>query len=111
MTDVTILASALVLATVLTYIITPLFAEPRTVGDVQDDASGRFDALNRQKAMVYQSIRDAELDRQTGKLSEEDYEEMVRSLKASAVSLMKEMDRFVEDGAPAQIRTGKRRAP
>lgn len=40
----------------------------------------------------YREIRDAELDRRTGKLSEEDYETVDRSLRAEAVEILKALD-------------------
>lgn len=40
----------------------------------------------------YREIRDAELDRRTGKLSEDDYEAIVRSLRAEAVEILEALD-------------------
>lgn len=40
----------------------------------------------------YLEIRDAELDRRTGKLSEDDYEAIDRSLRAEAVEILKALD-------------------
>jgi hypothetical protein len=40
----------------------------------------------------YREIRDAELDRRTGKLSDEDYEAIDRSLRAEAVVILNALD-------------------
>lgn len=40
----------------------------------------------------YREIRDAELDRRTGKLSEEDYEATDRSLRAEALAILNALD-------------------
>jgi hypothetical protein len=44
----------------------------------------------------YREIRDAELDRRTGKLSEEDYQAIDRSLRAEAVEILGALDRAHE---------------
>lgn len=40
----------------------------------------------------YREIRDAELDRRTGKLSEADYQAIDRALRAEAVEILKALD-------------------
>ena len=42
----------------------------------------------------YREIRDAELDFRTGKLSENDWQVLDRTLRAEAVELLKRLDRF-----------------
>jgi hypothetical protein len=102
--DLVLFSSALLLAAVLTYVGGPLLGPPHGL----DDAGGaperehRVSALGQRKAMLYQSIRDAELDRQTGKLSEEDYREMVDGLKREAASVIRDLDRAA--AAPAGSR-------
>jgi hypothetical protein len=41
----------------------------------------------------YREIRDAELDRRTGKLSDSDYEATDRTLRAEAIAILNELDR------------------
>jgi vacuolar-type H+-ATPase subunit H len=41
----------------------------------------------------YREIRDAELDHQTGKLSDEDYALLDRSLRGEAVEILRQLDR------------------
>ena len=54
----------------------------------------RRDALAAAKAAKYREIRDAELDWRTGKLSDEDYREQDRRLRAEAVEILRELDRL-----------------
>jgi hypothetical protein len=48
----------------------------------------------------FREIRDAELDHRTGKLSQEDFDLIDRSLRAEAVQILRDLDRA--RGAPAQ---------
>jgi hypothetical protein len=48
--------------------------------------------LEAAKEAKYREIRDAELDHQTGKLSDADWRAMDRSLRAEAVELLKRLD-------------------
>jgi uncharacterized membrane protein len=51
-------------------------------------------ALEAAKEAKYREIRDAELDWRTGKLSEADYREQDRRLRAEAVEILHEIDRL-----------------
>lgn len=46
----------------------------------------------------YREIRDAELDHQTGKLSDDDYEAIDSTLRAEAVELLHELDTLEDEG-------------
>jgi len=48
--------------------------------------------LTREKGLVLRSLKDLEFDRSMGKVSQSDFEEMARRLRARAVSLMKQLD-------------------
>lgn len=50
--------------------------------------------LEAEKEARYREIRDAELDRQTGKLSDEDWRAIDRGLRADAARLLEELDRL-----------------
>jgi hypothetical protein len=54
--------------------------------------AGRRDALEAAKEAKYREIRDAEIDWRTGKLSDEDYREQDRRLRAEAVEILRELD-------------------
>jgi type II secretory pathway pseudopilin PulG len=48
----------------------------------------------------YREIRDADLDHQTGKLSDADYEAVDRSLRAEAIEIMHALDRAQAEAQP-----------
>ena len=54
--------------------------------------SAEREQLEAAKEAKYHEIRDAELDYQTGKLSEGDWRALDRSLRAEAVELLKRLD-------------------
>ena len=57
------------------------------------EASERAD-LEARKEAKYREIREAEMDWRTGKLSEADYRDLDRRLRAEAVELLKRIDRL-----------------
>jgi len=48
--------------------------------------------LEAERDAKYREIRDADLDRRVGKLSEEDWKTLDRSLRAEAVEILRELD-------------------
>jgi len=85
--------SALLLASVLTWVLVPLFKEPTPLflGRSSEKAE-RLAVLLERKNGLYQSIRDADLDLHTEKLSTPDHEAIVRDLKRQAALLIREID-------------------
>lgn len=55
------------------------------------DAMRRID-LEAARDAKYREIRDAELDHQTGKLSDQDYEAIASTLRAEAIELLHQLD-------------------
>lgn len=49
--------------------------------------------LEAERDAKYREIRDAELDHQTGKLSDEDYEAVDSALRAEAIEILRRLDR------------------
>jgi hypothetical protein len=49
--------------------------------------------LEAAKEAKYREIRDAEMDHETGKLSDQDYEAIDRSLRAEAIEILHALDR------------------
>jgi hypothetical protein len=69
--------------------------------------AGRRAALEAAKEAKYREIRDAELDWRTGKLSEDDYREQDRRLRAEAVDILRELDELRSEAGPsAEDRAG-----
>lgn len=57
--------------------------------------------LEAAKLAKYREIRDAELDHQTGKLSEEDWKTIDRRLRAEAVAILDRLDALGGGSTPA----------
>ncbi|MDE3133874.1 MAG: hypothetical protein KGL15_07405 [Acidobacteriota bacterium] len=72
-------------------------AEQATPGeDPGTDSMRRLD-LESARDAKYREIRDAELDHQTGKLSDEDYEAIDSTLRSEAIALLHELDALVTE--------------
>jgi hypothetical protein len=69
-------------------------------GDVEDPVLAELEA---RKEAKYREIRDAEIDRAQGKLSEEDFRRQDAELRAEAIAILKELDR-VQGKAPARAK-------
>jgi hypothetical protein len=74
----------------------------RGLGDARSgaDEGGATDVAELEAARdaKYRELRDAELDHSTGKLSDADYEELDRSLRAEAIEIMRSIDRALPSG-------------
>jgi hypothetical protein len=57
-------------------------------------------ALEAAKEAKYREIRDAELDLQMGKLSEEDWKAVDSELREQAISILREIDRLTPPPSP-----------
>jgi hypothetical protein len=62
-----------------------------------DDSRRRV--LEASKEAKYREIRDAELDREMGKLSDEDWRIVDRDLRAQAIEILRELDALGEEEA------------
>ena len=80
----------LALAVVVWVVSAPL----RHDADPEVPDASRRDALEAARDAKYREIRDAELDWRIGKLSDEDYREQDRRLRAEAVEILRELDRL-----------------
>ena len=68
---------------------------------VADRAAQRID-LEAARDAKYREIRDAELDQQTGKLSDADYQAIDSTLRAEAIELLRQLDALdPPHGSPA----------
>lgn len=69
--------------------------------------------LEREKALTLRSIKELEFDRAMGKVSEQDYDEVLGRLRARAMSLIEELDRAPQEPqarGPAEVKTRKKSA-
>ncbi len=83
-----IVFGAILLALVAAFVLRPLFRDPGEAG--QDP---RLADLEARKEAKYREIRDAQLDRAAGKLSEEDFGRLDAELRAEAAAILEELDR------------------
>ena len=91
-----------ILAAVVVFVTRPLWrplAETTKSEPAPSEATDVAD-LEAARDAKFREIRDAELDHRTGKLSQEDFDLIDRSLRAEAVQILRDLDRV--RGAPAR---------
>ncbi len=71
----------------------------RRRGEEERREETRLEELQAAKEAKYREIRDAELDREMGKLSRDDWRAVDRDLRAEAIEILRELDRL-EGRAP-----------
>ncbi len=79
-----------ILAAVVVFVTGPLRSV--RVASVPGPAERELGELEAAREAKYREIRDAELDHRTGKLSDEDYEAIDRSLRAEAIEILHALD-------------------
>jgi type II secretory pathway component PulM len=84
------LALILLAAVVAAVVLNPL----KTRGEPERLELGRVEELQAAKEAKYREIRDAELDREMGKLSREDWRTVDRELRAEAIEILQKLDRL-----------------
>jgi membrane protein implicated in regulation of membrane protease activity len=90
------LALLVLVALVALVVAAPLRRRERQAGDEE----ARRAELEAAKEAKYREIRDAELDHQMGKLSDDDWQTVNRDLRAEAIVILRELDSL--DGPPAR---------
>ena len=90
MDPIAVLAIFAVLLAAVALISGPLRHESREADRVRDDSER--EELEAAKEAKYREIRDAELDFHTGKLSEDDFREIDRTLRGEAVDILRRLD-------------------
>ncbi len=75
-------------------VVTPFLSSERDQlrFELLDEDLRRVEELASQRALLLQELRDITLDRETGKLSQEDYEELKSNYERQAVQVMKELN-------------------
>jgi flagellar biosynthesis/type III secretory pathway M-ring protein FliF/YscJ len=85
------LLATLILLAVVVFVSAPL--RRRATGEVEPSEDPRVAELEARKEAKYREIRDTELDRAAGKLSEEDFHRQDAELRSEAIEILKELDR------------------
>ena len=89
------LALILLAAVVAVVVARPL----RGPGQTEQKEQSRIEELQAAKEAKYREIRDAELDREMGKLSQDDWRSVDRDLRGEAIEILRQLDRL-EGRAP-----------
>ena len=84
------LALLILAALVAVVVLSPL----RKRGEEERAEQGRIEELEAAKEAKYREIRDAELDREMGKLSPDDWRGVDRDLRGEAIEILRELDRL-----------------
>jgi hypothetical protein len=84
------LLAVLILLVVVAFVLAPL--RDRS-GEPEPSEDPRIAELEARKEAKYREIRDTELDRAAGKLSEEDFRRQDAELRREAIDILKELDR------------------
>jgi hypothetical protein len=85
---------ALVIVVALAWVVTaPLRRDRGADGAAIETEDPRVAELEARKEALYRQIRDAELDRAQGKLSEPDWRRADAELRRDAIEVLKELDR------------------
>lgn len=87
---------------VLAVVVALVVVRPLRRPDEVETEDQRRAALEAAKEGKYREIRDAELDREMGKLSDEDWRAIDRDLRAQAIAILHELDEL--DDGPAEER-------
>jgi hypothetical protein len=87
---------ALAVVAVLAWFVTAPLRRRDDLGAVGAGEDPRAAELEARKEALYRQIRDAELDRAQGKLSDEDWRRQDAELRREAIEVLKELDRVRE---------------
>jgi flagellar biosynthesis/type III secretory pathway M-ring protein FliF/YscJ len=82
----------LVVLGVVVFVVTAPLRRERASRETDAAAGERLAELEAERDAKYREIRDAELDHETGKLSDSDYDALDRTLRAEAVEIMHAID-------------------
>ena len=91
-----------VVVVVVLFVVVLIISAPlRRARSTDADSTGELAELEAAREAKYREIRDAELDHQTGKLSDADYEALDSVLRAEAVVILRQLDDVKERRAAA----------
>jgi len=93
----------LIVLVVLAVVVLVVSAPLRRRGAEEAEESAELAELEAAREAKYREIRDAELDRRTGKLSDADWRAQDRALRAEAVDILRRLDElgYSREDAPA----------
>lgn len=105
MTPLIAAGTVLLVALTVGFILYPVLRASSTAGRYLrgSGSSDRLAELLAQRDAVYEAIRDAEFDRETGKLTAVDYQLMRERLTAEGVRLLQELDRLMQSDVREEL--------
>ena len=83
------LALIVLLAVVAVVVLRPLTRDPQVEEERYDARRAELEAAKEAK---YREIRDAQLDHEMGKLSDEDFRAVDRELRGEAIAILRDLD-------------------
>ncbi|MSO41816.1 MAG: hypothetical protein EXQ70_08015 [Solirubrobacterales bacterium] len=89
-----VLLAVVLLGLVAAFVLAPLRARAEAGDAEADGREADLADLEARKEAKYREIRDAEADRQTGKLSEPEFARIDAELRAEAIEILKALDRM-----------------
>jgi type II secretory pathway component PulJ len=95
---VEIVLALVILAAVAWFVAGPLRSSAEEAAAMTSTEDPRIAELQARKEAKYREIRDAELDRQQGKLSQDDWRRQDAELRREAIAILKELDEAGEEG-------------
>lgn len=90
-----VLLAIAIVALVAAFVSVPL--RRRQGSEDTDPVESERAELETRKEAKYREIRDAEADRASGKLSDEDFQRLDRELRREAIEILKQIDRLETD--------------
>jgi hypothetical protein len=90
----------LVVLVVLAVVVLVVSAPLRRGAAREVDVDAAREELEAERDAKYREIRDAELDRRTGKLSDQDWRTVDRALRAEAVAILRRLDELPAAAPP-----------
>jgi len=98
-----ILAAVLLIAGVGVFILWPYLRPRPSSADPVTDIDPRLTELYDQRDFLYAAVRDARLDLETGKLSQEDFEQHEAGLKQQAAVILRSIDEVEQSLSSPQM--------
>ena len=105
-----VLLAIVLLAIVGWFVSRPLLRRTRAAAEA-DTEDPRMAELEARKEAKYREIRDAELDKAAGKLSEADFQRQDAELRGEAIEILRELDGVAGDGQTPDSGDGGRSQP
>lgn len=106
MDTLALLAVAAIVLAAFSYALLPLIRPPEALADgAEDPGTEEISRLLFERERAYRDIQEIDMDREMGKLSEEDYADMIGRARAGAIDILRRLEaRGVREGmAPANL--------